>query len=163
MSFDDYNPMKKTPIRLARADGVPSDFPAPSRQTDGAGAYDLRAFITSGREEIVYPSCNKIFRTGFHWGIPDGMIGLAAVRSGLGFKHRIRLANCVGYIDSDFRGEVLVSLYNDSQEPYAIAHGERIAQMAITYCHTAGIKEVGLTDLGVTDRGEGGFGHTGNQ
>lgn len=161
MSFDDYNPLKKTPVRIARSEDVPEDFCAPARESNGAGAYDLRAFIPNGEKAYVYPRCSKVFRTGFRWSIPEGMLGIANIRSSLGFKHNIRLANALGFIDHDFRGEVLLALYNDSQEPYVIEHGERIGQMAIVSCHMAGLEEVPLDRMDQTVRGDGGFGHTG--
>ena len=97
--------------------------------------------------------------TGFAMEVPKGCAGLVYARSGLACKKGLAPANKVGVIDSDYRGPVTVVLFNHSQEPVSIAHGERIAQIVITPVLTPAYEEA--DDLSDTGRGQGGFGSTG--
>ncbi len=93
--------------------------------------------------------------------IPEGYVGLVYARSGLATKRGLAPANKVGVIDSDYRGEIKVALYNQSDKPQTVAKGERIAQMVITPYLSAVYEEV--AELSDTARGEGGFGSTGSK
>ena len=95
--------------------------------------------------------------------IPTGHVGLIFPRSGLGSKKGIILANTVGVIDSDYRGEVICVLKNTSSFPYTVDQYERVAQLVVVPCLIGDFLEVNEEDLSDTDRGEGGFGHTGTQ
>lgn len=108
----------------------------------------------------IEPGQTVMVHTGICMEIPDGYYGALYPRSGLATKRGLRLANCVGVIDSDYRGEVIAALYNDSVAPQEIREGDRIAQLIISpYVRPDTLNEV--DDLSDTDRGAGGFGHTG--
>lgn len=134
------------------------EIPAPFYASDGAAGLDLAACIDNpvtlkarGREKIP---------TGIAIALPSkDYVALVYVRSSLGFKKGITLSNSVGVIDSDYRGEIFVSLNNISDEDYTIMPGERIAQLVVT---PVVIPDIEITDeLGETKRGDGGFGSTG--
>lgn len=109
----------------------------------------------------IQPGETVLVKTGLAMAIPEGYAGLIYARSGLATKKGLAPANKVGVVDADYRGEVMVPLYNHSRMAVDVAHGERIAQMVITPFLTA---EYMLTDeLNETERGEGGFGSTGTK
>jgi len=129
----------------------------PERQTAGSVGYDLSACLES--EESLAPGETLKIGTGLAIALEPGYAAFIYARSGLGIKHGIAPANCVGVIDSDYRGEVIVGLRNSSNTPYTIKDGDRIAQMVVTKCE---LPEIRLCDnLEETARGEGGFGSTG--
>ena len=129
----------------------------PQRQTPGSAGYDLCACV---QEPVVLePGDSFAFPTGLAAEIPAGCVGLVFCRSGLGAKHGVSLPNCVGVIDSDYRGELQVPLVNLSREPYTVAPGERIAQLVVAPVCLPVVEEV--EELTQTARGEGGFGSTG--
>lgn len=130
----------------------------PTKGSSGAAGYDLYANIADGAETIN-PHETKKISTGLGMEIPHGYAGLIFARSGLATKRGLRPANCVGVVDSDYRGEVIVALHNDSAEPQQINHGDRIAQLVIVPYATV-LFEV-VDDLESTERGDGGFGSTG--
>ena len=132
----------------------------PRRATEGAAGMDLYACID---ESITLaPQQLVIVPTGIAIELPDnGCAAFLYARSGLGVKHGICLANGVGVIYSDYRGEVCVGLCNVSDKPYVIAPGERIAQMVIAPVFTPDVVEV--SELSDTQRGAGGFGSTGKK
>ena len=132
----------------------------PRRATEGAAGMDLYACID---ESITLaPQQLVIVPTGIAIELPDNGCGaFLYARSGLGVKHGICLANGVGVIDSDYRGEVCAGLCNVSDKPYVIAPGERIAQMVIAPVFTPDVVEV--SELSDTQRGAGGFGSTGKK
>lgn len=100
-----------------------------------------------------------LVHTGLAIEIPEGFVGLVCARSGLASKRGLAPANKVGVIDADYRGEIMVALYNHSGEPQTITHGERVAQLVLVPYLTADYEQAeGLTD---TQRGAGGFGSTG--
>lgn len=107
----------------------------------------------------LQPGENFFFSTGLIFEIPEGYFGGIFARSGLACKNGLRPANCVGVIDSDYRGEVQVCLYNDSPLIQTVNPGDRIAQMVIMPYLQAELEED--SELSDTDRGEGGFGSTG--
>ena len=129
----------------------------PMYQTDGAAAADLYACV--GETTVIQPGETVLIPTGVAMAIPAGTVGLIFARSGLAVKKGIQLANSVGVIDSDYRGEIKVGLKNTSGEPFAVNLGDRIAQIAFMPVYAAGFCEV--EELDETERGSGGFGHTG--
>lgn len=130
----------------------------PFRATDGAAGMDLYACIDAPR--TLFPGTLVTIPTGVAIELPSKeYAAFIYARSGLGIKHGICLSNGVGVIDSDYRGEVCVGLCNISGDLYTIRPGERIAQMVIAPVVIPNIKEV--DKLGNTERGDGGFGSTG--
>jgi dUTP pyrophosphatase len=137
---------------------IGKDFPLPAYATAGSAGMDLRACLSAplvleaGRAELV--------PTGLAIHVEDP--GLAAVilpRSGLGHKHGVVLGNLVGLIDSDYQGQLMVSVWNRSQEPFTIQPGERIAQLIVVPVVQVELQVV--EDFAGTARGAGGFGHSG--
>ncbi len=130
----------------------------PKRATEGSAGMDLYACID---EEITLnPGDSTLVPTGFAMEIPSpDYVAYMFARSGLAIKHGITLCNCVGVIDSDYRGEVCVALCNMSKEPYTITPQERIAQLVISPVSLMPTVEV--EELSDTKRGVGGFGSTG--
>ena len=101
----------------------------------------------------------KLVPTGLHIALPSGCEAQIRPRSGLALKHGITVLNSPGTIDADYRGEVMVLLVNLSSEPFTVNDGERIAQMVIARYEKVGFEPVDALDD--TERGEGGYGHTG--
>ena len=134
------------------------EIPAPFYATPGAAAMDLHACMD---EAVIIPAGGrKLIPTGIAIALPSAdYVALIFARSGLGIKHGIAPANCVGVIDSDYRGEILVGLQNSGDTDYTVQPGDRIAQLMITPVVQA---QVTLVDeLDDTQRGAGGFGSTG--
>lgn len=130
----------------------------PTRGSDYAAGYDLYACMEEESVVIEPGSCAKI-GTGLSIAVPEGYFGAIFARSGLATKQGLRPANCVGVADSDYRGEYIVALYNDSQEPRTVNNGDRIAQLVIMPFLEAEFLE--CEELEDTLRGGGGFGSTG--
>lgn len=132
----------------------------PSRGSVNAAGYDLYACLET--ESIVIPahSTAKI-GTGLAIAVPDGYFGAIFARSGLAAKQGLRPANCVGVADSDYRGEYIVALHNDTDTDKTVDNGERIAQLVIMPYLSAEFLDV--EELDETDRGAGGFGSTGTK
>lgn len=132
----------------------------PKIATSGAAGMDLYACIT---EKItVEPQKIAVIPTGIAIELPNPTVAaFVYARSGLGIKHGICLANGVGVIDSDYRGEICVGLCNVSDKPYTVEPFERVAQMVIAPVIVPTVTEV--SELSDTDRGEGGFGSTGTK
>jgi dUTP pyrophosphatase len=129
---------------------------APRYATDGSGCFDLMADC----EGSIDCGGAMDVSTGLAFEIPATHVMLIFSRSGHGFKNGVRLANCVGVIDSDYRGEVRVKLHNDGNHPFHILPGVRIAQAMLVPIPTVMLLEV--DELSETARGAGGFGSTGN-
>ena len=129
----------------------------PRYATAGAAAMDLSACLDD--TVTLAPGERAVIPTGIAMAIPPMHVGLLFARSGLAINDGIALANGVGVIDSDYRGEVKVGLINLSQEPYSIKHGQRIAQLSIM--PIALVHPVEVDELEDTDRGMGGLGSTG--
>lgn len=127
----------------------------PTKGTEDAAGLDLYAT----NEVFLERGQNGYIHTGISMAIPKGYFGGIFARSSLGSKRGIRPANCVGVIDSDYRGEIVVVLHNDSDIPMQIIPGMRVAQMIIMPYASVHLTEV--QELDVTDRGNGGFGSTG--
>lgn len=138
----------------------------PRYATPGSAGLDLCACLDAPLrlEKVVTGSaqgswnCAKV-PTGLAMAIPEGYVGLLFARSGLATKHGLSPANCVGVIDSDYRGEIVVALVNLGPEDYVIQPGERIAQLVIVPCAQPVLMETDA--LPETQRGTGGFGSTG--
>ena len=139
------------------SDKIGRDIPPPYYATAGAAALDLHACIEE--DTIIPPHGRVMIPTGIAAAIPEGYVGIMAVRSSMGAKNGINLANGIGVIDSDFRGQLHVTLYNTTDAPYTVHSGDRIAQLMIVPVAHPTIKVV--DELPQTERGEGGFGSTG--
>jgi len=137
---------------------IGADIPAPFYASAGAAAMDLHACVD---EAVVIPAGGRrVIPTGIAIALPSAdYVALIFARSGLGIKHGIAPANCVGVIDSDYRGEIMVGLHNAGDTDYTIQPADRIAQMMITPVVQAQVELV--DELDDTDRGNRGFGSTG--
>jgi dUTP pyrophosphatase len=130
----------------------------PTSGSEKAAGYDLYACIDSGSVTVAPHTTEKI-GTGLAIAVPDGYFGAIFARSGLATKQGLRPANCVGVCDSDYRGEYIIAIHNDTDEPRMIEHGDRIAQLVVMPYLAVGFTEV--DELDETQRGAGGFGSTG--
>jgi dUTP pyrophosphatase len=145
-------------LKIKRLDAVrDADIALPSYATDHSSGLDLR----SVEDVRIEPGAWLLVPTGLAIEIPAGFEGQVRTRSGLAAKHGITCLNSPGTIDADFRGEVRVILINLGAEPVAFNRGERIAQLIISRYERVEISEV--EDLAGSERGTGGFGHTGKQ
>jgi len=134
-----------------------SNNPLPTYETKSSAGMDLRAFI---EEDIVLkPFERKLVSTALFIELPDGFEAQIRPRSGLAIKNGIAVLNSPGTIDADYRGEIKVVLINLGQEDFIIHSGDRICQMVIAKHETASLVEVDV--ISETERGSGGFGHTG--
>lgn len=123
---------------------------------------DLRANLAESI--LLQPGCRVLVPTGLYMELPPDCEAQIRPRSGLAFKHGITVLNSPGTIDPDYRGEVKVLLVNLSQEPFEICHGERIAQMVISrFCKVVFQPVESKEALSDTERGAGGFGHSGRK
>ena len=129
----------------------------PQYETEGSAGMDIKAYL----EEPVTlkPGKRALIPTGLFMEIPEGFEVQIRARSGLAVKYGIGLTNGIGTIDSDYRGEIKVSLINWGEEDFTINNGERIAQMVVSRYEKAELEEVEV--ISETTRGSGGFGHTG--
>lgn len=141
-------------LKFKREEGA-HDLELPSYQSAGAAGMDVRA----AEERMLQPGETALIPTGFSMEIPVGFEAQMRPRSGLAAKHGITLLNSPGTIDHDFRGQVQVILTNLGHEPFFVHRGDRIAQMVIAKVERAEIEVV--SELSETERGSGGFGHTG--
>lgn len=136
---------------------IGKEIAAPAFASAGAAGIDLAACMD--QPLALPPNQHGIVPTGVAVAIPEQHVGLVYVRSSMGFQHGITLSNAVGVIDSDYRGELKVSLFNASAKEYVIQPGERIAQLVITPICIPNLRVV--EDLPQTARGTGGVGSTG--
>lgn len=130
----------------------------PTRGSEYAAGYDLYAHIDTEYVEIL-PGETKKIGSGICAEIPEGYFGAIFARSGMATKYGLRPSNCVGVIDSDYRGEIIIPLHNDSKHIRAVCNGDRVAQLVIMPFKQAEFIEV--NDLDNTYRGNCGFGSTG--
>jgi dUTP pyrophosphatase len=137
-----------------------SEFPLPSYATDGSAGLDLRACTKKTLQ--LLPNQTELISTGLaiHIAQPD-VAAVILPRSGLGHKHGIVLGNLIGLIDSDYQGELLISCWNRGQSDFAIQPGDRIAQLVFVPVVRTQFELV--PEFIQTDRGTGGFGHSGVQ
>lgn len=131
--------------------------PLPEYATEQSAGMDLRANIDS--PITLRPLERRLIPTGLHIALPVGYEAQVRPRSGLALKKGITVLNSPGTIDADYRGEIMVLLINLSNDDFVVNDGERIAQMVIA-AHEQGPFET-VTELDTTERGEGGYGHTG--
>ena len=130
----------------------------PTRGSDQAAGYDLYACLDT--EKITIPAHQTVkVQTGLSMAIPEGYFGAIFARSGLAAKQGLRPANCVGVIDSDYRGEFMVTLHNDTDEPKTVENHDRVAQLVVMPYMQIDFNETDSLDE--TERGAGGFGSTG--
>jgi len=134
------------------------EFPLPHYATDGSAGMDLRACIDEALE--MAPGETQLIPTGMAIHVEDpNLAAILLPRSGLGHKHGIVLGNLVGLIDSDYQGQVFVSCWNRGNESFTVKPGERIAQMVVIPVVHADFEIV--EEFVASERGAGGFGHTG--
>ncbi|MDR1795832.1 MAG: dUTP diphosphatase [Clostridiales Family XIII bacterium] len=148
----------KTPTNTDIEIRVTADGSLPAYATEGSAGMDLRALLPDGPVTLA-PGERALIPTGLRIELPPGFEAQVRARSGLAVKHGIGLTNGIGTIDSDYRGEIKVSLINLGQEPFTVNDGERIAQMVIARYER--VRLVKVDSLEESGRGEGGFGHTG--
>ena len=135
------------------------DAKLPTYASESSAGMDLYAYCPEDGVIAIDSGGTAKIKTGLAMEIPKGYFGGIYARSGMAFKKNLRPVNAVGVIDSDYRGEIVVGLFNDSHEKQTIAHGERIAQMVIQPYLRVELEEV--EDLNETERGAGGFGSSG--
>ena len=137
-----------------------SNNPLPAYETPDAAGMDLRAWLPDG-DVTLEPMRRLLVPTGLYMEIPRGYEGQVRPRSGLAIKSGITVLNAPGTIDADYRGQVCVIHINLSDQPFVIHSGDRIAQLVIARCEQA--EPVQVEALSETERGAGGFGHTGKK
>jgi dUTP pyrophosphatase len=137
--------------------GNNADLPLPSYQSDGSSGLDLRAAVN--KDFTLQPGDIKLIPTGLSISLPEGYEAQIRPRSGLALRYGLGFVNAPGTIDADYRGEIGVIAINWGKKPLTIKRGERIAQMVIHTVSRAIVEEV--NELDTTQRGEGGFGHSG--
>lgn len=134
------------------------DIPLPEYATNGSAGMDLRAAVDEPL--ILKPNERTLVPTGIIIGLPQGFEAQVRPRSGLAVKHGIMLVNSPGTIDSDYRGEIKIIMFNSGGEPFEIKRGDRIAQLIISRYERVELQKV--DEIDETLRGGGGFGHTGS-
>ena len=147
--------MPKVKVRIINQ----SSNPLPEYATEGSAGMDLRANIET--PVTLQPMERMLIPTGLFIELPDNYEAQIRPRSGLAVKHGLTCLNTPGTIDADYRGEIKVIIINLSQEPHTIQHGDRIAQMVLAKVEK--IKWKAVEKIKSTERGEGGFGHTGKK
>jgi dUTP pyrophosphatase len=143
-------------VRIARMPGA-EDLPLPRYASAGAAGLDLPAAVEG--ERVLAPGERALIPTGFRIELPPGYEAQVRPRSGLALRHGVVLPNAPGTIDSDYRGELRVILWNTGPEPFRLRRGDRVAQLVVAPVARAALIPVEALDA--TARGEGGFGHTG--
>ncbi|CAG7602458.1 Deoxyuridine 5'-triphosphate nucleotidohydrolase [Paenibacillus solanacearum] len=145
-------------VQIMRLPGN-EDIPLPQKMSELASGFDLYAAI--GEPLTLAPGDRALVPTGFALAMPGALEAQIRPRSGLAFKHGITTLNSPGTIDADYRGEVKVLLINHGREPFVVQRKERIAQMVFQLVPSIRLLEV--SSLDDTERGAGGFGHTGTK
>jgi len=156
---DDNGPKRKVELKILDR-RLGTDFPLPGYATDGSAGLDLRACVD---EHVhVAPGETHLIPTGFAMHIADPhLAAILLPRSGLGHKHGIVLGNLVGLIDSDYQGQVFISVWNRGNEPFTVEPGDRVAQMVFVPVIQAEFEVV--EEFEASNRGAGGFGHSGRR
>ena len=144
-------------VKILRVSSETADVPLPRYATDGSAGMDLCAAVSE--DIILQPGETVLVPTGFSIELPQGYEAQVRPRSGLAIKHSVGILNAPGTIDSDYRGEVKVILTNFGKNEFVVHRGDRIAQMVVARYERVRWEETGT--LQSTDRGAGGFGHTG--
>ena len=145
---------KKMKIRVKKLD---EHAILPTRGSVDAAGYDL--YVKTTEDTVIPPHETVMIGTGLAMEIPQGYFGAIFARSGLACKSGLRPANCVGVVDSDYRGEFIIAVHNDTDTERVVAGGERVAQMVVMPYLSVEFDEV--DELDETERGESGFGSTG--
>lgn len=148
---------ERVTLRFSRVRPDTQDIPLPTRATEGASGLDVAAAVAG--EVTIPPLGRAMIPTGFAVAVPPGTEIQVRPRSGLALRYGVTVLNAPGTIDSDYRGEVMILLVNLGSEPFVVRRGDRIAQLVPTTVVLADAVEV--AGLPTTDRGDGGFGHTG--
>jgi dUTP pyrophosphatase len=146
-------------VKIKRLNSEFNDIPLPSYSTTGSSGLDIRAAVVE--DIFINPGEVILVPTNFSIEIPEGYEIQVRPRSGLAIKNGIGLLNSPGTIDSDYRGEIKIIMFNFSKEVFKISRGDRIAQLILAKYYSA--KFIESTDLQDSGRGEGGFGHTGRK
>lgn len=146
-------------IKVKRISDEFSDIELPSYATEGSAGMDIRAAIKD--EVVLQPGKVVLVPTNISVEIPTGYEIQVRPRSGLAANHSIGILNSPGTIDSDYRGEVKIIMMNFGDEPFVIHRGDRIAQLVVSKVYKA--KVIETNNLNSSQRGEGGFGHTGKK
>jgi deoxyuridine 5'-triphosphate nucleotidohydrolase len=151
------NSLRRVELKILNA-RVGSDLPLPRHATAGSAGLDLRACLDEPLD--LAPGATTLIPTGIAIHLADpGLAAMIIPRSGLGHKHGIVLGNLVGLIDSDYQGELMISCWNRGAQSFRIEPGERIAQLVVVPVLQVEFDVV--TEFAASDRGSGGFGHTG--
>ena len=145
------------PVKVKRLPGN-EDLPLPQKMTPGSSGFDLAAAVPE--DWVLSPGERLLVPTGLAVELPAGCEAQIRPRSGLAYKYGVTVLNAPGTVDADYRGEIKVLLFNAGREEYIIRRGDRIAQMVIVALPEVYIEEV--EELKETERGAGGFGHTGS-
>jgi len=148
--------MSKLILKVKRLDNN-KNLPLPSYQTKDSSGLDLRAAVE--KDIILHPGDIKLIPTGLSISIPKGYEVQVRPRSGLALKHGLGIVNSPGTIDADYRGEIGIIAINWGEKSFTVKRGDRIAQIVVNRVSHAVVEEVDGLDQ--TDRGEGGFGHSG--
>jgi dUTP pyrophosphatase len=148
--------LEQIKVKVKYLDGR-QDIPSPRYESNGASGMDIRASVKD--PIIIKPGEIAFIPTGLAVSIPPGFEGQIRPRSGLALNHGIGMVNSPGTIDSDYRGEIGIIMINWGKEPFTVQRGDRIAQMVLCKVYRGDITIV--EDLDTTQRGEGGFGHSG--
>ena len=144
-------------VKIHRLSDDTKDIPLPTYATPGSAGMDIHAAVQG--EMVVKAGETTLIPTGFSMEIPIGFEAQIRPRSGLALKHSIGLMNSPGTIDSDYRGEVRIIFTNYGKSDFIVRRGDRIAQMVVARYER--VEWLETRDLSETDRGSGGFGHTG--
>jgi dUTP pyrophosphatase len=150
--------VERVAVRVAQVAGA-EDLPLPAYASDGAAGADLAAAVEG--ELVIEPGARALVPTGLRIAVPAGFEAQVRPRSGLALQHGVVLPNAPGTIDSDYRGELQVILWNAGSEPFAVRRGDRIAQLVLAPVARVEWRAVAEGELGATARGAGGFGHSG--
>jgi len=149
--------VKKIELKIKRLSDEFNDISLPAYSTEGSSGMDIRAAVNN--EEIIQSGKVKLIPTNIAVEISKGFEIQVRPRSGLAAKYSIGVLNSPGTIDSDYRGEVKIILFNFGENNFVVKRGDRIAQLVLAKTYSAKIIE--SSNLIETERGEGGFGHTG--
>ena len=151
------NPARRVELKILNP-RVGTELPLPKRATNGSAGLDLRACLDEALE--LQPGATKLIPTGIAIHLADPALAAVIIpRSGLGHKHGIVLGNLVGLIDSDYQGQIFISVWNRGQAAFTIQPMDRIAQLVVV--PVVQVEFDVVSEFAASDRGSGGFGHTG--
>ena len=145
-------------IKIKRAT---NNVKIPTYGSASAAAFDISVYSPEHLQEFIQSGNSAIFPTGLFFEVPEGFVLKVFSRSGHGFKSGVRLANCVGIIDSDYTGELMIKLINDGPDPFMVEHGDRIAQGIFEPVQR--VSFVVAEEIKKTERGAKGLGSTGSK